>query len=178
MSCDTRCSFLFLWQEINFLWQEINVLSQEINLPWQEINFLWQEINFLWHEINFLWKEINFLSQEWFFLWQRIVFLWILGCLLGVSHFRDKCAGFTIKISCETLRFRGNLVPRFPVIIPPWGRDDSYGGDPLFGCFVFLLPNLRQSKSEYKSITNYCFESSLSFWIEMSLPKITTYLDF
>ena len=34
--------------------------------------------------------------------------------------FRDKCAGFTIKISCETLRFRGNLVPRFPVIFPPW----------------------------------------------------------
>ena len=53
------------------------------------------------------------------FLWQRIVFLWSLGHLLGVSHFYDKCTRFTIKISCETLRFRGNLVPRFPVIIPP-----------------------------------------------------------
>ena len=29
------------------------------------------------------------------------------------------CAGFMIKISCETLRSRENLVPRFQVIIPP-----------------------------------------------------------
>ena len=105
-----------LGQEINILWQEIILPWHEINFPWQKINFLSQEMNFLWQEINFLWQEINFLSQEWFFLWERIVFLWILG----VSHFRDNCAGFTIKISCETLRFRGNLVPRFPVIIPPW----------------------------------------------------------
>ena len=48
------------------------------------------------------------------------VFLWSFGCLLHVFHFRDKCAGFTIKISCETLGFPGNLVPWFPVIIPPW----------------------------------------------------------
>ena len=49
-----------------------------------------------------------------------MVFLGILGRLLGVSYFRDKCAGFTIKISCETLGFPGNLVPWFPGIIPPW----------------------------------------------------------
>ena len=42
-----------------------------------------------------------------------------LGRLLCVFHFRDKCAGFTIKISCETLGFPGNLVPWFPGIIPP-----------------------------------------------------------
>ena len=48
------------------------------------------------------------------------VFLWSFGCLIRVFHFRDKCAGFTIKISCETLGFPGNLVPWFPGIIPPW----------------------------------------------------------
>ena len=37
-----------------------------------------------------------------------------------MTHFCNKCAGFTIKIFCETLRFPGNLVPRFPVSIPPW----------------------------------------------------------
>ena len=51
---------------------------------------------------------------------QKFTVFWSLGRLLGVSHFHDKCAGYTIKISCESLRFRGNLVPRFPVIIPPW----------------------------------------------------------
>ena len=46
------------------------------------------------------------------------VFLWSFGCLLHVFHFRDKCAGFTIKISCETLGFPGNLVPRdYPTLL-------------------------------------------------------------
>ena len=39
--------------------------------------------------------------------------------ILGVLHFRDKCAGFTIKISRETIRDPGNLVPRFPMINLP-----------------------------------------------------------
>ena len=51
------------------------------------------------------------------------VFLWSLGHLIRVFHFRNKCAGFTIKISCETLGFPGNLVPWFPGIIPPWSAD-------------------------------------------------------
>ena len=41
--------------------------------------------------------------------------------LFWVYHiFRDKCVGFTIKISCETLRFPGNT--RFPRDSPtlPW----------------------------------------------------------
>ena len=50
---------------------------------------------------------------------RRTAFLWSLGCLIRVFRFRDKCAGFTIKISCETLGFPGNLVPWFPGIIPP-----------------------------------------------------------
>ena len=58
----------------------------------------------------------------------RMIFLVRENCFLmnfrssglGASHFLDKCAGFKIKILCETLRFRGNLVPRFPVIFPPW----------------------------------------------------------
>ena len=35
ISCDTRCSFPLLWQEINFLWQEIFFLSQEKILLWK-----------------------------------------------------------------------------------------------------------------------------------------------
>ena len=35
--------------------------------------------------------------------------VWVV---LGVSHLRDKCVGYTIKISYETLRFPGSLVPR------------------------------------------------------------------
>ena len=54
------------------------------------------------------------------FLVRENSFLMNFGHLIGVSHFPDKCAGFTIKISCETIRFCGNLVPRFPVNMPPW----------------------------------------------------------
>ena len=49
----------------------------------------------------------------------------VVGRLLRVFHFREKCAGFTIKISCETLGFPGNLVPWFPGIIPPLVETDE-----------------------------------------------------
>ena len=53
------------------------------------------------------------------FLVRENSFLMNFGRLLGVSHFCDKCVGFTIKISCETLGFLGSLVPRdCPTLLP------------------------------------------------------------
>ena len=74
--CDTRCSFLFLSQEINFLSQEILFISQEKILLWQilllsqEVYFLSQEV-FLWHgyisscdrKCSSYYKEYSFLVK-------------------------------------------------------------------------------------------------------------------
>ena len=63
--------------------------------------------------------------------------VWVV---FGVSHFRDKCAGLMLKISCETLGFCGSLVPRFPVIIPPPNRDKKINRSLIyFGLSFFLF---------------------------------------
>ena len=100
---------------MNFLSQEILFISQEKILLWhilllsQEVYFLSQEV-FLWHGfISSCGRKCSSYFKE-----------YSLGRLIRVFHFRDKCVGFTITISCETLGYPGNLVPWFPGIIPPW----------------------------------------------------------
>ena len=83
-----------------------------------------------------LWAEIALLSQLWGttlptirYPTPRVVFLWN-WVVLGVSHFRDKCVGFTIKISCETFRFPDTWFP----VSPGFSRPDlsSTISSPIF----------------------------------------------
>ena len=53
--CDTRGSFLFLWQEIDFLWQEILCLSQEKFLLWHILYSFYHKLYSFCHKMFFLW---------------------------------------------------------------------------------------------------------------------------
>ena len=155
-SCDKRCSLFFLWQEIYFLWQEILFYSREKFIVAHGVLFhSCHRKFFLLHKVYLLYEDLLLLLQLLFILCLPTVFFscnknyfsceteqfsyegWVL---LGVSHFCAKCAGFIMKISCETLRFPGNLVPRFPMIIPPWGlmwHISKYGRMcMIWGCHV------------------------------------------
>ena len=82
----------------------------------------------------------NFISCE------RECFTYEVWVVWGVLLFRDKCAGFTIKISLETLRFRGNRVPGFPVILPPLTLV-------VLGCYIFReLNHLVKHKNEWSKL--------------------------
>ena len=116
--CDTRCSFFISVTEnkfpvtkniVYFTWKYPSVTDT----PFVTGSF------FLWH------GYVSSCDRKCFSYYNKRgkIFLWSLGRLLRVFHFRNKCAGFTIKISCEILGFPGNLVPWFPGIIPPWGKD-------------------------------------------------------
>ena len=67
--------------------------------------------------------------------------------VLRVSHFCDKCTGSTIKIAFETLRIPGDLVPRFPVIIPTWHD----------ACYPIVITQYLLSRISYPMfVTWYC----------------------
>ena len=82
-----------------------------------------------------------------------------MGRLIRVFHFRNKCVGFTIPISCETLGFPGNLVPRdYPTL------SQNYLGK-ISNWTQLNVMKLNAEKSKYMTVNfteNYQFSTILS----------------